>query len=89
MCRNTINQSVTPDRLRGRMSAVYSLVVTGGPRLGDIESGTVAGITSPRFSVVSGGLACLVGVGLVIAAFPALKGYDSEAWLGEPAATAA
>ena len=89
VCRNTINQSVTPDRLRGRMSAVYSLVVTGGPRLGDIESGTVAGITSPRFSVVSGGLACLVGVGLVIAAFPALKGYDSEAWLGEPAATAA
>ena len=54
VCRNTINQTVTPDRLRGRMSSVFSLVVTSGPRLGDIESGTVAGVTSPRFSVVGG-----------------------------------
>jgi MFS family permease len=43
VCRSTINQTVTPDRMRGRMSAVFSLVVSGGPRLGDIESGTVAG----------------------------------------------
>ncbi len=35
LCRNTINQTVTPDRPRGRMSSVYSLVVSGGPRLGD------------------------------------------------------
>jgi hypothetical protein len=35
LCRNTINQTVTPDRLRGRMSSAYSLVVSGGPRLGD------------------------------------------------------
>jgi MFS family permease len=89
VCRNTINQTITPDRLRGRMSSVYSLVVSGGPRLGDIESGTVAGVTSPRFSVVSGGLACLVGVGLVVAAFPALKRYDSDQWIGEPAAVSA
>ncbi len=39
VCRSTINQTVTPDGLRGRMSAVYNLVVTGGPRLGDVESG--------------------------------------------------
>ena len=43
VCRSTINQSVTPDHMRGRMSSVFSVVVTGGPRLGDIESGTVAG----------------------------------------------
>jgi MFS family permease len=42
VCRTTINQSVTPERMRGRMSAVYSLVVSGGPRLGDIESGALA-----------------------------------------------
>ena len=45
VCRSTINQTVTPDGLRGRMSALYTLVVTGGPRLGDIESGVVAGAT--------------------------------------------
>jgi MFS family permease len=89
VCRSTINQSVTPEQMRGRMSAVYSLVVTSGPRLGDIESGTVAGATSARFSVVSGGLACLVCVGLVMIAFPALKRYDSDEWLGEPAASPA
>jgi hypothetical protein len=77
-CRTTINQTVTPDALRGRMSAVYSLVVTSGPRLGDIESGAVAGLTSARFSVVSGGLACVAGVGLIMLAFPTLAAYDSE-----------
>jgi hypothetical protein len=46
------------------MSSIYSLVVTSGPRVGDIESGTVASLTSVRFSVVSGGLACLAGVAL-------------------------
>jgi MFS family permease len=85
VCRSTINQTVTPDHMRGRMSSVFSLVVTSGPRLGDIESGVVAGATSARFSVASGGLACLVGVGLVMIAFPALKSYDSDDWIGEPA----
>src|SRR6185503_17396952 len=57
VCRQIINQTVTPDHMRGRMSSVFSLVVTSGPRLGDIESGVVAGATTPRFSVTSGGLA--------------------------------
>ena len=60
-CRSTINQSVTPDALRGRMSAVFTLVVTSGPRFGDIESGLVAGATSALTSVVSGGLAAWPG----------------------------
>ena len=60
------------------MSAVFSLVVAGGPRLGDVESGTVAALTSPAFSVVSGGLACLASVGLIAAAFPALAAYDGD-----------
>jgi MFS family permease len=88
VCRTTINQSITPDRMRGRMSAVYSLVVTGGPRLGDIESGTVASAAGVRFSVISGGLLCLLGVAVIAVAFPALAGYDSDQWLGEPASTA-
>ena len=73
MCRSTINQTVTPDHMRGRMSAAFSLVVTGGPRLGDIESGSVAGAAGVRFSVVSGGLACMLGVVVIALAFPALR----------------
>jgi MFS family permease len=34
VCRSTISQTLTPDRMRGRMSSVFSLVVAGGPRLG-------------------------------------------------------
>ncbi|MEA2252179.1 MAG: hypothetical protein QOG70_2421, partial [Solirubrobacteraceae bacterium] len=64
--------------LRGRMSSVFSLVVTSGPRLGDVESGVVAGLAGPRFSVTSGGLACVAGVGLIVLAFPELVRYDAE-----------
>jgi MFS family permease len=89
VCRSAINQSVTPDRLRGRMSSVFMLVVASGPRLGDVEAGTAAALGGVRFSVVSGGLACLAGVGLVVLAFPALARYDAVALregAAEPAA---
>ncbi|HEY2217103.1 MAG TPA: MFS transporter [Solirubrobacteraceae bacterium] len=78
VCRSTINQTVTPDAMRGRMSAVFSLVVTSGPRLGDIESGAVASLATPRFSVVSGGIGCVVAGALIARAFPALMRYDAK-----------
>jgi MFS family permease len=78
VCRSTISQSVTPDHMRGRMSSVFMLVVASGPRLGDIESGTVASLTSPQFSVVSGGLACIASVGVVAFALPGLAAYDGD-----------
>jgi Transmembrane secretion effector len=84
VCRTAINQTVTPERMRGRMSAVYSLVVSGGPRLGDIESGAVAGATSARFSGFSGGVLCVIGVAAVVVAFPALLRYDAEDWITAP-----
>jgi MFS family permease len=71
--RSTILQVSAPDRLRGRLSGIHILVVTGGPRLGDLEAGVVAGLTTPTFSVVSGGLACVVGAGVVAAAYPELR----------------
>lgn len=78
VCRTTISQTLTPDHLRGRMSAVYSLVVTSGPRLGDIESGLVAGAVGALNSVVIGGAACIAGVGAVVLAFPELAAYDAD-----------
>jgi MFS family permease len=78
VCRSTISQSLTPDHMRGRMSSVFSLVVASGPRLGDVEAGTVASLSSPRFSVVSGGLACVASVGVVALLFPELAKYDGD-----------
>ncbi len=71
--RGTILQLHVPDRLRGRLNAVNIAVVTGGPRLGDLEAGAVAAATTVRISVVSGGLACLLGVGAIARFLPELE----------------
>jgi MFS family permease len=71
--RTTILQMSAPDRLRGRLFGIHILVVTGGPRLGDAEAGLVAHLVSPTFSVVSGGIACVLGAGLVALFYPELR----------------
>lgn len=76
--RNTILQTRIPDNLRGRLSAVQITVVTGGPRLGDLESGAVAAVAGPQVSVVSGGLACLAGVVLLARSHRAFWEFDSR-----------
>jgi len=78
VARSTAMQLVTPDRLRGRVSAVFSMVVVGGPSLGDIESGTVASVFTPAVSIVSGGITVLVGVGLVRLTMPELWRYRAS-----------
>jgi MFS family permease len=77
VCRSTINQLLTPDAMRGRMSSVFSLVVTSGPRLGDIESGSVASLAGPRASVISGGVACVLAASLFVGVFGSLARFDS------------
>jgi MFS family permease len=64
--RNTIIQLAVPDALRGRLSGLQIAVVTGGPRIGDLESGAVAAGFGDTVSVVSGGIACIAGA-LVLA----------------------
>ena len=46
--RSTILQVTVPDHLRGRLGAVFFIVVTGGPKLGDIEAGLVASAFTAR-----------------------------------------
>ena len=76
--RNTILQVSTPDALRGRLQGVFIVVVTGGPRLGDVEAGSVAAAFGTQASVVSGGLACVAGVALLAAMFPSFAKYDGD-----------
>jgi predicted MFS family arabinose efflux permease len=77
--RNTIQQTIAPDRLRGRLSAVGSMVVVGGPYLGDLRAGAVATALSPETAIVLGGLTCLGGCGLIGLAFPPLWSFDITA----------
>jgi MFS family permease len=74
--RASIVQLATPDHLRGRVSSINSLVVTGGPRLGDAEAAGVAAIAGAQFSVVSGGVLCLLGLLAVVRRFPELLAYE-------------
>jgi MFS family permease len=76
--RSSLVQLDTPDNLRGRVMSIHILVVTSGPRLGDIEAAVVAALTSPQFAVVSGGIACVIGVGVVARLFPQLATYAAR-----------
>lgn len=76
--RATILQAATPDHFRGRLQGVFTAVVAGGPRLGDVEAGVVAAAFGEAFSVISGGIACAVlAVGLAVRR-PSFLAYDSR-----------
>src|SRR5437588_4428079 len=70
--RGLVIQLTTPDEFRGRISAVNAMFVIGGPMLGQFESGVVAGVVSPQFSVVSGGVACILATVAIAACVPGL-----------------
>src|SRR5438034_599325 len=63
--RNIIRQLNTPDSMRGRMTSVNMIFFMGGPQLGELEAGAVAGALGAPFSVVSGGIACLLATAWV------------------------
>ena len=76
--RDTLWNQTIPDTLRGRLAGVELLSYGVGPSVGQIRAGAVAGVTSPRFSLVSGGLLCAGAVGLVCLALPGFTGYRAE-----------
>ncbi|MDQ1732808.1 MAG: hypothetical protein QOK10_2967 [Pseudonocardiales bacterium] len=85
--RQTILQTYAPDEMRGRMQGVFVVVVTGGPRLGDLRAGATAAAAGVTVSWVGGGLLCAVLV--LIAAFTVRPfwRYDAGA-AGSPDVTA-
>jgi len=76
--RNIVRQLETPDRLRGRMTGVNMVFFMGGPQLGELEAGAVANWLGATFSVVSGGIGCLLATGWVAATTPALRAYGRD-----------
>jgi MFS family permease len=84
--RNIVRQLETPDHLRGRTAGINMVFFAGGPQLGEIEAGAVAQWLGPTFSVVSGGIGCLIATAWIAAATPELRQYRAEP--REPAAAA-
>jgi MFS family permease len=83
--RNTIRQLQTPDQIRGRMTSVNMIFFQGGPQLGEVEAGVVAQLLGAPFAIVSGGIACVVGMVMIVRKWPALLAYNGD----EPALSGA
>ena len=66
--RQTVLQAATPDHLRGRLQGIFIVVVTGGPRLGDLVLGGSAERFGEALTAFGGGLAC-VAIVLALAAW--------------------
>jgi MFS family permease len=77
-CTTLWNQTI-PDELRGRLAGVELLSYSVGPPAGQLRSGAVASLTSTRFSLVSGGLACVGAVAVVCALLPGFIRYRAAA----------
>ena len=73
--RDVMWQQSIPDHLRGRMAGIELLSYAAGPPAGQLRSGAVAAVTGPRFSLTSGGLACVAAVAAVLIALPAFRHY--------------
>ena len=71
---NTLIQSMVPDRLRGRVMAVYSMMFMGMAPLGALMAGFLATRLGAPATVAAGGVVCIAG-GLVFGAgLPQLRG---------------
>jgi hypothetical protein len=70
---------ITPKAMLGRVSGIEFMQVAAAPSIGNLEAGALASVTSLRFSIVSGGIASVVGCAVLAAAFPALVRYDAAA----------
>jgi MFS family permease len=77
--RDTLWKQTIPDHLRGRMAGIELLSYAAGPPAGQLRSGVVASLAGLRFSLISGGIACVMAVGAVCAALPALTCYVAAA----------
>jgi MFS family permease len=73
--RHTLVQLLTPDEKRGRVSAVNSLFIGTSNELGGFESGSVAYLAGPVFSVVSGGLGTILVVIAVALIWPDIRKF--------------
>lgn len=76
--RSTMLQSAAPDEYRGRLQGVFTVVVAGGPRLGDLEAGAVAAAFGLLASVLSGGVGCVVLAALLVVWRRGFWHYDSR-----------
>ena len=76
--RQTILQTYAPDEMRGRMQGVFTVVVSGGPRLGDLRAGAMAATTTLTLAWSGSAVLCVVLVVLAALAVRPFWHYDAQ-----------
>jgi MFS family permease len=74
--RQTIRQLVTPNHLRGRMTSINMMFFMGGPQLGELEAGVLAGFIGAPLSVVIGGLGSLIAAAIAAVKSKSLMKFE-------------
>lgn len=74
--RQTIRQLVTPNHLRGRMTSINMMFFMGGPQLGELEAGVVAGFIGAPYSVIIGGLGSLIAAAIAAVKSKSLMEFE-------------
>ena len=74
--RSTIWNQTIPDNFRGRLAGIELLSYSIGPLAGQMRAASMAAVTSLSFSVTSGGIICVIVVGLLASFMPKLRGFD-------------
>ena len=77
LMRENIQQLATPDTVRGRVASIAMNFWMGGPQLGEFEAGLLAALIGVQLSVVTGGVATIVFVGIMAFLVPALRKYQA------------
>lgn len=75
--RHTLVQTLTPDSMRGRVSAVNQVFIGSSNELGGLESGVTAALFGPVISVVGGGIGTILVVIAVALRFPQVRKLGS------------
>jgi MFS family permease len=82
-CTNTLLQSMVPDRLRGRVMALYSMMFIGMAPFGALFAGLVASRLGAPITVVTGGAVCVLGAGMFASRLPRLRGEARQLILAQ------
>jgi len=75
---NTLIQAMVPDRLRGRVMSIYSMMFLGMTPLGSLLAGAIAGRIGAPVTVAMGGLASLVGGAVFARKWPSMRAPARE-----------
>lgn len=76
--RSTMMLTATPDAMQGRLQGIFTVVVTGGPRLGDLYVGILATAVGLWFPPLLGGVLIIALIALIMRAQPSFRNYDAR-----------